>query len=74
MADDLSGLSDTDLEALRAAPSSTPREQRTTCPECGSLRIRVRSLREHDRQRQGSGRYFCRDCGTDFDEGGGSDV
>jgi DNA-directed RNA polymerase subunit RPC12/RpoP len=55
-----------DWDAARAAPSSTPDDQRKRCPECESKAINPRA--EHwGNQRPPDAQYQCMACGADFE-------
>lgn len=49
-----------DLEALRQAPSTTPRQDRPHCPECGSIQLSRCGTAIFARA---EGPYRCKICG-----------
>jgi predicted RNA-binding Zn-ribbon protein involved in translation (DUF1610 family) len=57
---------DISLETLRAQGSTTPVEERSACPNCGSLKVHAKSTKPAVRQHPED--YRCHGCESHFDE------
>lgn len=62
---DFSQYSLEDIEQAKNQQSSTPREERTCCPECRSIAIRRTNVGVSNRVDY---RYRCRKCGARFEQ------
>lgn len=59
---------DFDLHDARQAHSTTPADEKPRCPNCGRMSIDARVGSIAVEKRWDDPDYYCRECGTMFDE------